>query len=138
LPVGEDLEVVRSFADQVEADTALLTEALVNVSDQIDKSERAVPDRGLDILVMAEKCHPKRNLIGEWEGVLGLLAHRDGGRPIAEAGDDFAELLDLGSCSLRLTWLGVRVSVVTQNCRSVITETCRSNGAVAPASFTDR
>ena len=30
------------------------------------------------------------------------------------------------------------VSVVTQNCRSVITETCRSNGASAPASFTDR
>jgi len=70
LLVGEHLEVVRPLTDKLEGDAALLTETLVDMSDQIDKSDRAVPDRGLDILVMAEKCHPKRNLIGEWEGVL--------------------------------------------------------------------
>jgi len=32
----------------------------------------------------------------------------------------------------------VFVSVVTQNCRSVITETCRPQGASTSASFTDR
>lgn len=107
--MGQDLEVVRSLAGKLEADAALLAEALVNVSDQVDERDRAVPDQRLGILIVPEKCHPKRDLVGEREGVLGLLAHSDGGRPVVEAGDDFAEFLDLGCRSLRLARLEVRV-----------------------------
>jgi hypothetical protein len=51
-PVGQDLEVVRSLTNKLEADAALLAEALVNVSDQVDERDRAVRNQGLSILVV--------------------------------------------------------------------------------------
>jgi hypothetical protein len=109
LPVGQKLEVVRSLADKLETDAALLTEVLVNVSHQVfDECNRAVPDEGLGLLVMLEKRHSKGDLIGERKGVLGPLAHIDGYPPIVEAGYDFAEFLDLSCRSLRLARLRMR------------------------------
>lgn len=73
--MGEHLEVSRPLTDKLEADAALLAKAQVNVANQVDERDRAIPyGQGLGIVVVSEKCHPSGDLIGEREGVFGPLA----------------------------------------------------------------